>query len=241
MQNSPEAFILLALSDASLTIGGKTENGTLSLNCVTLRNPEATTKQQRDVYLVLRVNTTEIPLDPARIITSTVTPAFRSYTFAATELEATEILLRVKAPGRIDGTNADLAEKLDTFESILEQYAIDFRRPSSDGSVTPQNVPDTPPKTSTSAFGVVSGEKDFRGHLVMMNEDTGEIIGEIQDNLQIHEDPSMYEAGHRNDPVIIEVPEETTRQSDANTLQAFARLVPPDQQNWITKSASMFR
>jgi spartin len=60
----------------------------------------------------------------------------------------------------------------------------------------------------------------------MINGDTDEIISEIQDNLQIHEDPSMYETGHRNDPVTIEVPEETTRQSDANTLRAFARLVP---------------
>jgi spartin len=59
------------------------------------------------------------------------------------------------------------------------------------------------------AFGVLRGEEDFRGHLVMINEDTDEIINEIQDNLQIHEDPSMYETGHRNDPVIIEVPEET--------------------------------
>jgi hypothetical protein len=134
LQNSPEAFIPLTLSDPSLTIGGKTENGTLSLNYVTLRNPEATTKQQRDV---LRVNTvTESPLDPARIITSTVTPAFRSYTFAATKLEATEILLRVKAPGQINGINTDVAEKLDTFESILEQYAIDFHRQSSGSPVT---------------------------------------------------------------------------------------------------------
>lgn len=237
MQYSPEAFILLALPDASITSSGKTENGTLSLNCVTLPNPNATNKQQRDVYLVLRINATEIPLDPTRSINRIDMPAFRSYTFARTELESTELLLRVKVPsqGKI---NPELAENLDTFESILEQYAVDFRRPSISG---PKHAPDPPLEMQTHTFGVAKGEKDFRGHLVMINEDTGEIIGEIQDNIQIQEDPAMYEVGHRDDPVIIEVPEETTRQSDANALQAFARIIPPDQHNWITKSASVFR
>jgi spartin len=242
MQDSTEAFMLLALPDASLTSGGKTENGILSLNCVTMHNPEASNKQQRDVYLVLRINATEIPLDPARLISRTDTPAFRSYAISATELEPSEILLRVKVPsGQGTVINPELVEKLDTFESILEQYVLDFRRPSTGGPSSYQNPPIVPPKTQTPpALGVARGKTDIRGHLVMINEDTGEIIGEIQDNIQIHEDPSMYEAAHRNDPVIIEVPEETPRQADANALQAFARLVPPDQQNWITKSASVF-
>ena len=241
MHHPPDAFILLTLPDSSLTLGGRSENGVLNLECVTVPNPEATNKQQRDVYLVLRVNATEIPLDPTRIINRTDTPFFRSYTFARTESEPSEILLRVKVPSQGTGINPELTEKLDTFESILEQYAVEFRRPSTSGPIPYQNAPDVPPKTQSATFGVAKGEKDFRGHLVMVNEDTGEIIGEIQDNIQIHEDPAMYEVGHRNDPVIIEVPEETTRQSDANARQAFASLIPPDQQNWVTKSASMFR
>jgi spartin len=239
MHHPQDAFILLALPDTSLTLGGRSENGMLNLECVTVPNPEATNKQQRDVYLVLRVNATEIPLDPARVINRTDTPFFRSYTFARTESEPTEILLRVKT--QATGINPELTEKLDTFESILEQYAVDFRRPSISGPIPYENPPDVPPKTQPQSLGIAKGEKDFRGHLVMVNEDTGEIIGEIQDNLQIYEDPAMYEVGHRNDPVVIEVPEETTRQSDANARQAFASLIPPDQQNWVTKSASMFR
>lgn len=201
-------------------------------------NPEAANKQQRDVYLVLQVNKTEIPLDPARIVTRSDTPAFRSYTFAGTEPEPTQILLRVMVPQQSSGVSAELADKLDTFESILEQYAVDFRRPSIGAAVSKQSAPDLPPRPSASTLGIAKGEKDFRGHLIMINEATGEIVGEIQDKMQIHEDPSMYAPGHNKDPVIIEVPE---GKADANALQAFARLVPPDQQNWITRSASICR
>ena len=183
---------------------------------------------------MLQVNKSEIPLDPARVITRSDTPAFRSYTFAGIDTEPTEILLRVM----VSQHNVELADKLDTFESILEQYAVEFRRPSIGAAVSNQFAPDLAPKTPTPTLGIAKGEKDFRGHLIMINEDTGEIVGEIQDKIQIHEDPSMYAPGHHKDPVIIEVPEE---RPDANALQAFARLVPPDQQNWVTRSASVFR
>ena len=75
----------------------------------------------------------------------------------------------------------------------------------------------------------------------MINEDTGEVVGEVEDRFKIKEDPLMHEKGHEHDPVIIEVPEETTRQADANVLEAFARIVPPEQRNWITSSANVVR
>ena len=229
MQNAPEAFLLLTLPDSSLTLVGKTENGSLRLECVNMPNPEAA-KEQRDVYLVLQVNTTEVPIDPGRIVTRADTPIFRTYTFAGTQLEPADIVLRVKVPSV---SNPELSDKLEAFDSILEQYVADFRRPANRGTETP--IPPIQP----AGLGVTSGEKDLRGHLVLINEETGDVIGEVQENFRINEDPAMYEAGRQNDPVIIEIPEQTTRESDSNALEAFARLVPADQQNWITKSASI--
>jgi len=233
MQNAPEAFLLLTLPDSSLTLVGKTENGSLNLECVNVPNPEAA-KEQRDVYLVLQVNATEVPIDPGRIVTRADTPIFRSYTFAGTQLEPADIVLRVKVPSQ--GSSPELSDKLEAFDSILEQYVTDFRRTGN----RPDALTETPiPSTQSARLGVTSGQKDLRGHLVLINEETGEVIGEVQENFRINEDPALYEAGHQNDPVIIEIPEQTTRESDSNALEAFAHIVPPDQQNWITKSAGI--
>src|SRR6266545_2242655 len=235
MQDVPEAFLLLTLPDSSLTLLGKTENGSLGLECVTVPNPEA--KEQRDVYLVLRVNATEVPIDPGRVVTRTDTPIFRSYTFTGTQLEPADVVLRVKVPDQ-GVLNPELPDQLEAFDSILEQYVTDFRRPVNRADA----LSEAPiPPTQSAGLGVTSGEKDLRGHLVLINEENGEVIGEVQENFRIKEDPALYEAGHQNDPVIIEIPEETTRESDANALEAFAILIPPDQQNWITKSASIVR
>jgi len=232
MQDALEAFVLLTLPDTSLTSGGKTENGTLNLACVTLANPEATSNRDRDIYLVLRVNIAETPVDPNRIVQRTDTPVFRTYTFSGTQFDSLDITLRVKVPSR--GSDPELLDKLDTFDNILEQYIADFRRPTSapePDAVALSKVP--------SSFDITRGEKDLRGHIVMINEDTGEVVGEVQDKYKVHEDPSMYDKGRQNDPVVIEIPEPTTTESDANALEAFAHLVPPDQHNWITKSASI--
>jgi hypothetical protein len=76
----------------------------------------------------------------------------------------------------------------------------------------------------------------------MINEETGEVVGEVEDRFRIQEDPVLYERGHENDPVFIEIPDEAgLREGDANALAAFARIVPPDQQDWITKSATIVR
>jgi spartin len=122
---------------------------------------------------------------------------------------------------------------LDTFENILQQYVVEYHDTSS-------SVPPTIAGQSTTVD--VKGEnKNLRGHLVMINEETGQVVGEVEDRFRIKEDPMMHERGHENDPVIIEVEEQSLRQSDANALEAFARIVPPDQRNWITSSANIVR
>lgn len=233
MQDTPEAIVLLTLPDTSLSFGGKTENGALNLECVTLANPEATSDYDRDIYFVLRVNAAEIPVDPNRIVNRTDTPVFRTYTFSSTQFDPLDITLRVRVPSR--GSNPELFDELDTFDNILEQYVTNFRRPTSTLGLDTVYMSENP----STSFDITRGEKDLRGHIVMINEDTGEVVGEVQDKYEVHEDPAMYEKGCQNDPVIIEIPEQTTRESDAHALEAFAHLVPPDQHNWITKSASI--
>ncbi|KAF5344227.1 hypothetical protein D9756_011254 [Leucocoprinus leucothites] len=205
MQAVPEAFLLLTLPNCTLQIKDFSETGALGLQCVTVPLPDASSDTDRDVYLVFRLNMSETPVDPARIIQRKDTHAARIYTFYGTPAEPNELVLTVPCPPGDANTEAP----------------------------TPA-IPDHPPPT------YVSDQKDLRGHLVMINEETGEVIGEVEDRFRIQEDPVMYQRGHENDAVVIEVPDEVgLREGDANALAAFARIVPPDQQDWITKSATI--
>lgn len=226
----PEAFVLLTLPNATLTAFDSTESGALHLACVTVQVPDA--EAGRDVYLMLRLNGTETPIDPAGTIQRTDTPEFRIYTFHSTDTYPAERVLRISTAK----SNQVLAEDLETFDSLLAQYA-DFR-------ATPVSVPtDASVVADKSAPHAPDVYGDLRGHLVAINEDTGEVIGQF-DNSQfsLQEDPKMHERGHENDTVYIEVPDvRSIAEQDATALQMFIRAVPPDQQDWITKSATIVR
>ncbi|KAF9257386.1 hypothetical protein L218DRAFT_1006249 [Marasmius fiardii PR-910] len=92
-----------------------------------------------------------------------------------------------------------------------------------------------PPYAST-----ISGEKeDLRGRILLRDEDSGEIVGELDKKVMVKEDPSMYKKGHEDDPVVIEIPEDAYLTDDETAIEAFARNVPPDQHDWMTKSATL--
>lgn len=236
MLSLPEAFVLLSLPDATLKSTGFAEVGVLNLECVTLPIPEAKSAEERTVYLILRLNNSEIPIDPDRVVERTDIAGTRTYTFAQTPSDPTHLILTLKGP-RPGNSDVEFVERLDTFDNILEQYVVNFKGASTANGLNLR----APTPSYTTEVGSVTSNKDFRGHLVMINEDTGEVVGEVEDRFRIREDPVMYEKGHENEPVIIEVAEESNIESDANALEAFARMVPPDQQNWITKSASIVR
>ncbi|TFK25054.1 hypothetical protein FA15DRAFT_378241 [Coprinopsis marcescibilis] len=211
------AFALLVLDNAQLTQAGHTDIGRLALECVTVAHPDSLSANDRDVYLVLRLNATETPLDPERAVVRIDRPDLRTYRFHGTQLDPIELNLAFP----LNPSNPlGYTEDLDTFESILMTTSE-----KSLGSVK--------------IGGVAKGDKDFRGQLVMMDEKTGEIVGQVEDRFRIREDPVMHTRGHEDDAVVIEVAEETDAESDANALQAFARIVPPDEQNWITKGATV--
>lgn len=236
MSASPEAFALLVLADTSLTVGDSTETGYLALECVTITHPGSTSPQDRDVYLVLRVNFTETPLDPERVVQRVDSPGYRRYIFTGTPADPSELTLSFKLPVP-EGSNPAYLEDLDTFENIIGQYHTELR-------AAVQETPTSPtPKSlgNVTIGGTTQNEKDLRGHLVMVDEKSGEVVGQVEDSFRIMEDPSMHIRGHENDPVIIEVSGESGAASDARALEAFARIVPPDQQNWITSTATVVR
>lgn len=235
MISAPEAFSLLNVPNVSFSgTGLNPDTGVLDLQCVSIPHPQSTRSEDRDVYLVIRVNALEMPIDPARIVTLIDGPKARSYTFSGTPSDPSELVLSVRGPF-IAGD--ELVETLETFENILEQYVAEFRVPEySTSSAEPLTA-----GQASVISGAVKGDKDLRGRLVMINEDTGEIIGEVEDSFKIKEDPSLLEKGHEDDPVLIQVPEGYTRDTDKHAIEAFASIIPPDQRNWISTSANIVR
>lgn len=239
--SAPEGFLLLTLPNTTLTALGESQSGTLQLECITVQIPDASAAVDRDVYLILRINSIETPIDPARVIYRTDGSGWRTYNFQGTESDPNELVVTVSPPTPSE-PNPLFLEDLETFESILAQYA-DLRGTADSVHVT--NPIATVPAGSSDVIGsgFPGGHGDLRGHLVVVNEDTGEVIGQFDDgNFKVQEDPRLHEKGHENDAVIIEVPDTRSgEEQDATALQMFIRAVPPDQQDWLTKSATVVR
>ncbi len=216
-----EAYLLLTLPNVTLKAGSSINNGTLGLECVTVSGSD------RDVFLVLRLNELEVPIDHSRrIALDASVPATRTYTFHPTESDPTTLVLTVQTSWQ-----PSYMDDLDTFEAVLSQYA-EFSHPS--------NVATTPAYVSHIDDHTSKELSDYCGRFVLVNEDSGEVVGEFDKKITVEEDPAIWERGHEKDPVVIEVPEGQTV-DDEHPLQLFARAVPPDQQDWITKSAVIVR
>ncbi|SJL04795.1 uncharacterized protein ARMOST_08165 [Armillaria ostoyae] len=76
---------------------------------------------------------------------------------------------------------------------------------------------------------------DYCERFVLVNEDSREAVGDF-DKISVHEDPTIWERGHDKDSILIEVPAGQTV-NDEHPLLFFVRTIPPDQHEWINKSA----
>ncbi|KAG6868221.1 hypothetical protein C0993_006084 [Termitomyces sp. T159_Od127] len=234
----PEAFVLLTLPNTTLSFSGVIQTGVLNLDCVTVQVPNSSNPVNRDVYLVLHLSSIEIPLDPERAIHTTDDQGHRVYTiFDPTMSGSPEIVISVALPSPPE-TNLVLLEDLATFETILAQYAAAFHGTP---YATDVKVSATLHANELIGSGFPGAYGDLRGHLVVVNEENGEVMAQFdKSTFDLKEDPQIHEHGHENDAVIIEVPDNRPGdEQDATALQMFVRAVPPDQQDWITKSATV--
>ncbi|KAJ6497146.1 hypothetical protein C8R47DRAFT_1175867 [Mycena vitilis] len=222
--DNADAFLLLTLDNCILVAGATHLSGSLALECVTIQAPDA--PPGGHVYLVLRMDDTEIPIDPAQVVRTNLSQSgARTYTFLPTATEPVEFTITIAVPNYPD---AHFLENVEIFESIIAQYA-DLR-----GELA-HDAPDVAPNIYEK-----TGAEDLRGHLVLVNQDNGEVVGEFDKKFSVQEDPTLSKKGHEGDTVVIEIPEGTDDDEyNANALEIFARAIPPDQQDWITKGATI--
>ncbi len=195
MHSTPEAFLLLTLPDVALA--GPALNpasGALYLEGVSFPQSEQT--EDTPLYLVARLGVFETPIDPLCTVTRTDGPKSRSYRFSATQVDPGEFTLTVPGPFVENDVHTDQADAL---EGILAEYVAEFRI----GGAGADSVVAVEPLSVGQAraiHGAVSDNKDLRGHLVMINEDTGEIIGDMEDRFRIKEDAVFERSGARERP-----------------------------------------
>ncbi|KAF2713620.1 hypothetical protein K504DRAFT_371532 [Pleomassaria siparia CBS 279.74] len=107
---------------------------------------------------------------------------------------------RIEFPPLGKGANTITQEDIDTFETILAQCTAFLERAqapqSTKGSAKPYNPQDYAP-----GQGYVNSGK--HGEIVLVDEDNGSVVGELQQNANIIEDPSLR-PGDKN-PVEITV------------------------------------
>ncbi|KAG9124234.1 hypothetical protein FRC07_012325 [Ceratobasidium sp. 392] len=205
-----EGFLLLTIPNCTLNAqDGTSQSGVLALECVTipLRGPQTAfsgaapeTSNERDVWLVLRLNSFETIISP----TQTINHNRAQHQFAIPAEDGGVVTLIIPEP-----VTAAAVEDLESLEVLLSQYGV---------------------LQETGAGAPASkGTGDTKGHLVLVDEDNGAMLGTLGDQFHIREDPDLVSKGHEKDPVVIEIPEKGE--------QVYVHNIAPDEQDWILRSA----
>ena len=230
MFTTSDAHILVTIPSATLTSSSSgTFTGQLALEYITFDIPASSANTSstatRDVLLVLRIGVGngafEAPLDPARALTVSTLPssAAHRYVFHATRDDAE---FSVDVP-----VTPETTDDVELFHSVLVGYAADVR-----GDVQLQ---------ARQPAHLAEEEEDLRGRFVLMNEDSGEIIGALDPSVRVHEDPSLGEKGREEDPVVVELPEDADALGELRDLDVLVRTIPPEDRDWMLKGAVFAR
>ncbi|KDQ18620.1 hypothetical protein BOTBODRAFT_42255 [Botryobasidium botryosum FD-172 SS1] len=233
--SAAQGFLLLTLENCHISSpisNPRDVHGTLSLECVTLPVPTSLTRSstgtgtssyssrnggngdvERDVWLVLRLNTTfEMPIVPTQDILHSRSAG--TYRFPRPNGQVVLNLPKPQTPAEV--------EDQETLEVLLSQYAV-LQEMDSDKVDRDRGV-------GIGAGAGVQSESDAKGRLVLVDEVDGSIVGTLEDQFHIQEDRSINEKGREKDPVIVEIPED-------NKHDVHVRSVRPDEQDFLIRSA----
>lgn len=242
-----DAFLLLSFPIATLERQRDVPvTGPLYLECVTIsaaRSPFP----DRDVYLLIKSGHLEIPVDPYRRVTASIGHHSHVYTFQATDSDS-EFSISIPFP-----RNPVASRDLETFNHILTQYVGQFSE-ERDGQDIPHHLdrkidPARPPVSSTNGHEY----DDLRGHLVLINESDGTVLGDLDHEFKINEDPALTRDLPEDAPVVIELPPDYDAATavrakvpgeefvSMTAREAFVHAVPPEERDALTSTATLIR
>jgi spartin len=199
--DTEDTFLLLSIPQVTLTTSTSTYTDVLYLEFVTAPASGTSLFPDRDTYLVLRVSDHEFAIDPSCEISISIQPHARIYIFHTTGAEGR---LEVAIP-ELDTDG--LAQDLDTFDHILNQYYAQLPSKGANETAYDVGAKVDAMEVPTPALAGEDGDfEDMRGRLVVIDESDGRIIGELDDQLKIREDPTLNHGLSEDDPVILDLP-----------------------------------
>ncbi|KAF8344017.1 senescence-associated protein-domain-containing protein [Cantharellus anzutake] len=182
----PQAFLLVTIPDCRLvssTSSPPDTQGTLGIVCVTLDIDsfsgwsQGSNEDARDVWLLLRIGSIEIPISPTETIL--YSRMSRTYTFVAAALEGSPRITVAFPPPSSPAEGEDI----ETFNIVLSQYGI-----------VQQIDPDP-----------YEPDGDLKGRLVLVDQNDGGYVGTLRENIQVQEHPNLETSG--KNPVVAEYDE----------------------------------
>jgi spartin len=146
-----------------------------------------------------------------------------TYSVASSQTPNASLQLTLPLPA----SAADM-EDLDSFEVLLRQYGS-LR--ADDTALT--NVSATPLGTKDTA----PLPEEMRGRLVLVNQDNGEVVGELDENIDVEADGKVA-SDNKDKPVILDFGNEIAGYAPKVKVQT----VPEDElDDWMLKSAHTLR
>ena len=93
------------------------------------------------------------------------------------------------------------------------------------------------PPTSTARTPLPDG--DLKGRLILVDDENGQVIGELSEKVQVHEDEAMKfpPSGHEKDPVVVELRDE----KEGGRTGAFVHPITVDESDFLMRTAGLVR
>lgn len=259
-----QSHILVSVPNVTLLTVATVENGDLSLECITFENnhtPQPNSKSKEvsgntnnTVYLILHLNNHVYPIDPAIPLHLKHLPSGeRTYSFRPTEgTGIPEVHLTIPSPP----SDTHLKDAHEILDHVLSQYASLHH----DSSGLPP-IPTYDQAISTNFAGMHLDNPGLKGHLVLLDEASGEVVGELPRTLNIKEDETVRageKAAKAHDgvaaPVVLELPPNVydeymsgksissgEGEELAEVREVFVTVIPPEERDWMTRGAGLFR
>lgn len=241
-----EGFLLLTIDRASLSSTSPNYPtipiGLLSLECVTIPISENAGPTDRDVWLVLRIDPSS---QPATVSKSSASSGLELALPATQHIihnrSSNTYTLPLTGPGAIYGdatltivlptpSVSRLQEDYETLEVIFAQYAVLQ-------TITPPSGP--PPTSATGTPLPLEHDGDLKGRLILVDDENGQVIGELSENVQVHEDEAMKfpPRGHEKDPVVVELRDE----KEGGRTGVFVHPITVDESDLLMRTAGLVR
>jgi len=141
----------------------------------------------------------------------------------------------------LDPMNSASAEDLETMEVLISQYGVLH---DLDGTAEKGEKIQPPPSFEIATENKPleksgGGAEDYKGRLVLMDEDSGEVVGALDEKVPIKEDNAISARGHEKDPVVVDLP--TEEEELAGRIEAYVHPPTPEQQDMLMKTAGLIR